>query len=113
MQSDLGTIAMVFICLGSIVATVKLLVHGKIWNKIIENNLLRDNLNMPNLSTLAFDKLAWMRWGIVIISFSLSLILISFIPEHIADELKIGISGIFIGTAFIISYFITEKMSRK
>lgn len=113
MQSDLGIIAIVLICLGSIVITVKLLINGRIWKKLIENNLLRDNLQLPDLSTLEFDKLSWLKWGIVIISFSLSLILISIIPNNISDELKIGITGIFVGIAFIISYFISDKLVQK
>ena len=47
--------------------------------KLIENNLLRDNLQLPDLSTLEFDKLSWLKWGIVIISFSLS----GFLPNII------------------------------
>lgn len=114
MQSDLGVIAIVLICLGSFVITVKLLINGRIWRKLIENNLLRDDVQLPDLSTLEFSKLSWLKWGIVIISFGLSLILIHLIPHHISDELKMGIAGVFIGAAFVISYFLSERViSRK
>jgi len=113
MQSDLGIIAIVLICFSSIVITIKLLINGRIWSKLIENNFLRDNLQLPDLSALEFDKFSWLKWGIVIISFSLSLILLSVIPNNISDELKIGITGIFVGIAFIISYFISDKLAQK
>ena len=113
MQSDVGIIAIVLICVGSIVITVKQLINGKIWRKLIENNLLRDNVHLPDLASLKFDKYSWLRWGIVIISFSMALIVIDIIPYDFSDELKIGISGLFIGGAFIISYAITDKLVQK
>ncbi|MBN2092443.1 hypothetical protein JW964_22670 [candidate division KSB1 bacterium] len=113
MQSELGVIVLTFICLAATVITVKLLVNGRIWKKLIENNLLRENLQLPDLSTLEFNTLSWLRWGIVIILFSLSLIVINILPNALSDEIKIGISGIFIGAAFIISYIISKRQVKK
>lgn len=113
MQSELGIIAIVLICFGSLVIIIKLLINGRIWKKLIENNMLRENLQLPDLSTMEFDKLSWLKWGIVIIAFSLSLILINIIPIEFSDEIKIGIMGLFIGIAFIVSYYVSTKYANK
>ncbi|MCF7886689.1 MAG: hypothetical protein K9M80_09355 [Candidatus Marinimicrobia bacterium] len=107
MNSDLGTIAIVLIIFGSIVITIRLLLQGRLWKKLIENNMVNENMDLPNLESFDNYKLSWLKWGIVIIAFSLSLIIINVIPAELSDVLKIGISGIFIGIAFIISYFIS------
>ncbi len=113
MQSELGIIAIVLICFGSLVIIIKLLINGRIWKKLIENNMLRDNIHLPDLSTMEFDKLSWLKWGIVIIAFSLSLILINILPIEFSEGIKIGITGFFIGIAFIVSYYVSNKFANK
>lgn len=109
MQSDLGTIIVVLICFGAVVMTVKLLVQGRIWRRLIENNMVQENLELPGLSMFEKDRLSWLKWGIVIVAFSLSLVLIHLLPDGLSEELKIGIPGIFVGAAFIVSHFISER----
>lgn len=109
MQTDLGIVAVLLVCFGSLVIVVKLLVVGRIWKKLIENNLYRENAQLPDLSMLEFDRLSWLKWGIVIISFSFSLVVLALLPFEMKEGLKIGISGFFVGVAFVISYFISDK----
>lgn len=110
MQSDLGIIAIVFICFGAVVMTIKLLINGRIWKLLIQNKLVQDNSKLENFSVLENDKLAWLKWGIVITAFSLALIVINIIPVDFSDEVKIGITGLFVGISFIVSYIVSVRI---
>jgi hypothetical protein len=113
MSSDAGVAFALVVSLGSFLLLIKLFVDYRIKRKLIENNLVRKEVEFPNISSYEFDVLSWLKWGIVLIALGISIIIPSFFPFEISDEFKIGLMCSFTGIAFIISYLITKKQNKK
>jgi len=112
MSSDIGVAFTLVISLGSFLVLIKLFVDYRIKRKLIENNLVRKEVEFPNISSYEFDVLSWLKWGIVLMALGISIIIPTLLPFEISDELKIGLMCLFTGVAFIISYLITKKQNK-
>ncbi|MBN2425782.1 MAG: hypothetical protein JXR46_01240 [Calditrichaceae bacterium] len=113
MQSDFGVVAVLLVIFGSFVLVIKHLLNTSTWKKLIEKNLLSDNAKLPVLPTAAMDRLSWAKWGIVLIAFGAALLILEIIPYRMSDALIIGVTSIFVGAAFIVSYFISARQTNK
>ena len=112
MESDFGVVAVLLVIFGSFVLIIKNLLNTSTWKKLIENNMLSDNAKLPVLPTAAMDRLSWAKWGIVLIAFGAALLVLEILPYRLSDGVIIGVTSIFVGAAFIISYFISARQTK-
>jgi len=113
MTSNLTAVCILSIIFGSIVIIIKASIQGKVLSKMIEHNHLSKDTELPDLKKFGFDKLVWLKWGIVILFLSIGLIIKSIYFYDMSDEVFMGFIGIFIGTGFILSYFVDKKINEE
>jgi len=113
MTSDFAPVFAILFFLGAVIITIRILVQWRVWKRLIDKNMVNENMDLPSLSTFQYNNVSWLKWGIVITAFGMAIVLNSLLPIDDYEGLQFGITGIFIGVAFIISYYISGSIENK
>lgn len=97
----------------AIVAIVKIVSDNKIKRLAIEKGLVGENLKYLYLERFERWVPGSLKWGIVLVSLGLALLVIRIYPGDISDELTVGSMFLFAGLGLIVYYFVANQIVKK
>ena len=97
----------------AIVAIVKIISDNKIKRLAIEKGLVSENLKYLYLDRFERWVPGSLKWGIVLVSLGLALLVVKIYPGDISDEFTIGSMFLFAGLGLVIYYFVASRIAKK
>jgi hypothetical protein len=113
MKTDQGVLAVLAIGAATIIIVIRMMVNARVWKRLIEHNVFQEKVALPDVSLLEPDRFSWLKWGIVLFSLGLGLVILYSIPTTLGDEVLMGMLSLFVGAGFIASYIVTTKITEK
>lgn len=109
MSSDLGVAFALVVSVGGFVLLVKLILDYRIKRKLIENNLLRADVQFPDLTNFSFNDLSLLKWAVAIVAVGIVFLIKAIVPVEMSDDLMVGLLCVALAIALFVSYLISKK----
>ncbi len=97
----------------TLVAIVKIVSDNKIRRRLIEKDLVNENLQYLYAQQTEYRLPSSLKWGFVLVGIGLAFIIGLFMPKSINDEVTIACMFIFAGFGFLLYYFVTKNYEAK
>ncbi|RKX30017.1 MAG: hypothetical protein DRP47_00145 [Candidatus Zixiibacteriota bacterium] len=97
------------IIFSAIVATIKIITDTNTRNKLIEKGMVDEKVKSLFTRQAYLQRLSSLKWGMVLVSIGLSLLISYIWPNLFTDGGTIGLMFLFAGIAFLIYYSIAQK----
>ena len=92
---------------------VKIVSDNRIRHKLIDKDMVDENLKYFYLKRFAIHPLSNIKWGFILVGISIPLLLDQFFPDYFTGEGIMGLMFLFAGIGFIIYYFIAKREMEK
>ena len=94
---------------GSIAAIIKIILDNRLKHKLIDKGMVDENVKFLNYSTAQTQRLSSLKWGMVLVSIGLALLISYIWPELFDDGGTFGLMFLFAGIGFLIYFGISQK----
>lgn len=94
---------------GAIIIALKLMLDSRLRNKLIDKGMVDENVKFLNYSTAQTHRLSSLKWGMVLVSIGLALLISYIWPDVFSDEGTFGLMFLFAGIGFLIYFGISQK----
>ncbi len=116
MNHDLKDVLMPLTIIGSFGTSIyffaKVMTDYILKKKMIEKGFVNDETQaIFKQQKLNEGKYSSLKWGLIILSAGLALVLLEFIETRPDSPLPYGLLAVFISTGFLVYYFIVQKQS--
>lgn len=97
------------IVFSAIVAVIKIIADTKTRNKLIDKGLVDDKVKQLFAQQAQLQRLSSLKWGMVLVSIGLSLLISYVWPDLFSDGGTIGLMFLFAGIAFLAYFAVAQK----
>ncbi|MBN1895859.1 hypothetical protein JW906_15330 [bacterium] len=98
---------------GTIALIIKIILDHRVRQKLIDKNMLDENVKFLKMNTAPESNLSSMKWGMVLVAVGLAFLIGRFAPSDIAHEVTLGCMFILAGISLLAFYAVAEKMQKK
>ncbi len=97
----------------SIVIIIKILSDNRIKNRLIEKEMINENLKYLYYGSSQYLLPSSMKWGMVLIGIGLAIFIGMVMPSEIRGEITAGCIFLMAGIGLLIYYLIARKISER
>jgi len=109
-MAEIVPVFIVGIVFFSLVSFVKILSDNKIRHKLIEKNLVDDNVKYLYSDRFEYGVPSALKWGMVLIGVGLAFLIGQLVPSHLEEKVTIASLFILAGLGLVLYYFIAKKI---
>jgi hypothetical protein len=113
MDDQLMSVMIVAICFFSVIAFVKIISDNKIRSKLIDKEMLDENVKYLYASGTNGNVPSSLKWGMVLIGLGLAFLIGLLVPSDYTGEITVGSMFVLAGLGLIVYYFIARSMAKK
>jgi len=113
MEQNFAVAIMFTVIIIAITTLVIALLNYKIKTKMIKSGLVDESAAKAFSNSFTNFHIDTLKWGIILFSGSIGLILLHFIPYNSESTLPYGIEMAFLSAGFIFYYYISKKEIKK
>lgn len=92
----------------TIYMVIKTFLDYRLKRSLVEKGLVNEGHHLF-IGTPELAPLSSVKWGLVLIGVGAAMLLAQFFPEHISDEIMVGLMLLFAGISFLIYYRMASK----
>ena len=108
MHDAVGGAIVIAVIFAGIVSIVRAILNYKLKRKLIDSGQVNDT-SINILEEQEDGKYAALKWGLVILSGGLALVLLEFIPHNAHSPFPYGLVSSFVAIGFLVYYFLVRK----
>ena len=93
----------------TLLALIKVISDNKIRRRLIEKDLVNENLQYLYAQQAGYKLPSSLKWGFVLVGIGLAFIIGLFMPSSINDEVTIASMFILAGLGFLLYYYVSKN----
>ncbi len=109
-MSDAMIVGIIF---GSILIFVKMLSDNSLRHKLIEKNMVDENVKYLYASKMDHLVPSSLKWGFVCVGIGLAVLIGQIVPSDMEEEITVGSIFILAGVGFLLYFFVARNMLKK
>jgi len=98
---------------GSITLIIKIILDHRVRQKLIDRNMLNENVKYLKAGAPVESSLSSLKWGMVLVSIGLAFLIGQLAPKELEEEVILGCMFILAGISLLAFYGLADRLQKK